>query len=223
MGNIVQLTAVDGFTLAGYQATASGQPKGALVIAQEIFGVNHHIRNVVDRFAAQGYTALAPALFDRAQRGVEVGYDDAGIATGRDLRGRIKLEDTLLDVAAAVAQLRGIGRIGVVGYCWGGSLAFLAATRIKDVACAVGYYGGMIAAHADEKPAVPVMLHFGDKDHSIPSTDVDKIRRLRPEIEIFTYPADHGFSCDERSSFHEPSHRLALDRSLAFFQKHLAA
>jgi len=150
VGKTIELKAKDGFTLAAYRADPTGKPKGGLVVIQEIFGVNHHIRNVTDRFAALGYAAVAPALFDRAKRGVDIGYDEAAIETGRNLRGEVKLEDSLLDLQAAIDSLKGTGKIGVVGYCWGGSLAFLAATRLTGIAATVGYYGGMIAAHAGE-------------------------------------------------------------------------
>ncbi len=221
MGKMIELTASDGFKLGAYKAEPKGPSKGGLVVCQEIFGVNHHIRNVADRFAEQGYTVIAPALFDRAQRGVDIGYTEATIKQGVDIRGKIKLEDTMKDVQAAVGALKGAGKIGVVGYCWGGSLAFLSATRLSGVSAAVGYYGGTIAAHADEKPKVPVMLHFGEKDHGIPMSDVEKVKKARPEVKIFTYPADHGFSCDERGSFDKPSHEQALARTLAFFKEHL--
>jgi carboxymethylenebutenolidase len=221
MGKMIELTASDGFKLGAYKAEPKGPSKGGLVVCQEIFGVNHHIRNVADRFAEQGYTVIAPALFDRAQRGVDIGYTEATIKQGVDIRGKIKLEDTMKDVQAAVSALKGAGKIGVVGYCWGGSLAFLSATRLSGVSAAVGYYGGTIAAHADEKPKVPVMLHFGEKDHGIPMSDVEKVKAARPEVKIFTYPADHGFSCDERGSFDKPSHEKALGRTLAFFKEHL--
>lgn len=221
MGSVTKLTAADGFTLAAYKAVPVGPSKGGLVVIQEIFGVNHHIRNVTDRFAALGYTALAPALFDRAERGIDIGYDDAAIDRGVKLRAAIKLEDTLLDVATAIDALKGAGKIGVIGYCWGGSLAFLSATRLSGLACAVGYYGGMIAAHAQEKPKAPVLLHFGEHDHGIPMTDVQKIRAARPETRIFTYNAGHGFSCDERASFDKASHEQALARTLEFLGNHL--
>ena len=221
MGKSIELKAKDGFTLAAYRADPAGKPKGGLVVIQEIFGVNQHMRNVTDEFAAEGYAAVAPALFDRAKRGVEIGYEAADIETGRTLREQVKLEDTLLDMQAAIDSLKGVGKIGVVGYCWGGSLAFLAATRLQGIAAAVGYYGGMIAAHANEKPKVPVMLHFGEQDHGIPMSDVEKVKAARPDVEIFIYPAGHGFSCDERASFHKPSHEQALERTLAFFEKHL--
>jgi carboxymethylenebutenolidase len=218
---MIELRASDGFTLAAYKAEPAGKPKGGLVIIQEIFGVNHHIRAVADRFAALGYVTLAPALFDRVQRGVELGYDETAVETGRNLRSRVPLEDTLQDVVAAVAALKGSGRIGVIGYCWGGSLAFLSATRLDGIAGTVGYYGSMIAAHAGEKPKVPVLLHFGDGDQGIPMTDVEKVMAARPEISVFIYPAGHGFSCDERASFDKSSHELALRRTLAFLREHV--
>jgi carboxymethylenebutenolidase len=221
MGKTIELKAADGFTLAAYRAEPAGPSKGGLVVIQEIFGVNHHIRAVADRFAALGYTVVAPALFDRAKRGIDIGYDEAAIKQGVELRAKIKLEDTLLDLTAAAGALKGAGKIGVVGYCWGGSLAFLSATRLTGIAGAVGYYGGMIAAHAAEKPRVPVMLHFGERDHGIPLTDVDKVKAARPEVKIFTYPADHGFSCDERGSFDKASHEKALARTLDFFKQTL--
>jgi carboxymethylenebutenolidase len=224
MGSTETLRTADGFSLTAYRAKASnGKKSAAIVVLQEIFGVNHHIRAVTDRFAALGYEAIAPALFDRAARNVDLGYDPKGVEAGRDLRGRVGLEATMADIAAAIAAVAATGPVAVIGYCWGGSLAFFAATRLPGIACAVGYYGGMIAAHADEVPKVPVLLHFGEKDTGIPLSDVDTIRNKRPEVEIFTYPAEHGFSCDERASFHQPSHELALERTLAFLSRHFGA
>ena len=221
VGKTIELKAKDGFTLAAYRADPAGKPKGGLVVIQEIFGVNHHMRDVTDRFAGLGYAAIAPALFDRTKRGVDIGYDAAAVETGRNLRAEVKLEDTLLDLQAAIDNLRGSGKIGVVGYCWGGSLAFLAATRLTGTAAAVGYYGGMIAEHAGEKPRVPVMLHFGEQDHGIPMADVEKVKAARPDVKIYIYPAGHGLSCDERGSFDKPSHEKALERTLAFFKEHV--
>jgi carboxymethylenebutenolidase len=221
MGRMIELKAKDGFTLGAYKAEPSGKPVGGLVVIQEIFGVNHHIRAVTDRFAAQGYVSIAPALFDRAKRGVDIGYDEDSMKQGVEIRAKIKLEDTLLDIAAAIEALKGVGKIGIVGYCWGGSLAFIAAARLDGLSAAVGYYGGMIAAHAEEKPKIPTLLHFGEKDHGIPLTDVEKVKAARPDVEIYTYPAGHGFNCDERASFDKLSHEKALERTLAFFKKHL--
>jgi carboxymethylenebutenolidase len=201
MGQTIGLKASDGFLLGGYRADPAGKPKAGLVVIQEIFGVNHHIRDVCDRFAALGYAAVAPAMFDRAKADVALGYDKAAMEEGVKLRASIKLEDSLKDVQAAIDALKPAGRVGVVGYCWGGSLAFLAAARLSGLACAVGYYGGMIAAHTDEKPKVPTILHFGEKDQGIPMTDVEKIKAAQPDVKIYTYSAGHGFSCDERAAF----------------------
>jgi carboxymethylenebutenolidase len=221
MGQQIQLKASDGFSLGGYRADASGKPKGGLVVIQEIFGVNHHMRNVCDQFAAKGYTSLSPAIFDRAKPGVELGYDKAGVDEGVQLRAAIKLEDTLKDVQAATDALQSVGKVGIIGYCWGGSLAFIGAARLSGLACAIGYYGGMIAAHANEKPKVPTILHFGEDDHGIPMTDVEKVITARPEVKVYTYKAGHGFSCDERGSFDKAASDKALDVSLAFLKQNL--
>jgi carboxymethylenebutenolidase len=221
MGQQIQLKASDGFGLGGYRADPAGNPKGALVVIQEIFGVNHHMRNVCDRFAALGYTALAPAMFDRAKRDVDLGYDKAAMDEGVKLRAAIKLEDSLKDVQAAIDALQSVGKVCVIGYCWGGSLAFLAATRLSGLACAVGYYGGMIAAHASEKPKVPTILHFGEKDQGIPMTDVEKVITERPEVKVYTYPAGHGFSCDDRAAYDKSATEKALEVTLAFLKQNL--
>jgi carboxymethylenebutenolidase len=221
MGKTLELTAADGFKVSAYRADPSGTPKGAIVVIQEIFGVNHHIRNVTDKFAAEGYVAIAPALFDRAQRGFEVGYDAESIAKGREIRGKVKDEDMLKDTQAAIDAVAGAGKVAVVGYCLGGTVAYLSATRLNGIAAAVGYYGGGIAAAANEKTKVPVMLHFGDADQGIPLTDVDKIRAAHPEIPIHVYHAGHGFSCDERGSYDETSHKAAWERTLAWLKKYV--
>ena len=222
MGETVTLTAKDGHKLAAYRADPAGKPKGALVVVQEIFGVNGHMRRVSDDFAAQGYVALSPALFDRVQRGIELGYDQKSIETGRDIRAKVPLDGALSDLQAAIDHLKPFGKIGVVGYCWGGSLAFLAAARLNGLAAAVGYYGGMIAAHAGERPKVPVLLHFGETDQSIPMSDVEKVQKARREVPIHVYKAGHGFNCDERGSYDAESTRVALDRTLKFFAEKLA-
>jgi carboxymethylenebutenolidase len=216
MGKMIQLAAKDGHKLGAYVAEPAGKPRGAMVVLQEIFGVNRHIRAVADRFAGEGYYVVAPALFDRLQEGIELGYGPEDVAEGRDLRAKIELDKTLLDVQAAIDEARRHGKVAVVGYCWGGSLAYLAATRLEGLDCAVGYYGGMIAEHRNEKVRVPTILHFGDSDASIPMSDVEKIREAHPDIPIYVYSAGHGFSCDDRASFEPKSHQLALERTLKF-------
>ena len=197
MGQTITLAAKDGHKLAAYRADPAGKPRGALVVVQEIFGVNHHMRHVTDDFAKQGYVALSPALFDRVEKGIELGYDPKSIEAGRDIRAKVPLDGTLADLQAAIDAVKSAGKVGIVGYCWGGGLAFLAATRLSGVAAAVGYYGGLVAAHAQEKPRVPVMLHFGDSDQSIPMSDVEKVKQARPDVTTYVYKAGHGFSCDE--------------------------
>ncbi len=219
MGNHITLTASDGFRLGGYRADPQGTPKGGLVVIQEIFGVNHHIRALCDRFAALGYASVAPALFDRYQPNFESGYSPAEIEHARAYIQKADMGKMLADTQAAIDSVKSVGKVGIVGYCLGGSLAFLSACRLDGLACAIGYYGGMIAKNGDEKPKVPTMLHFGETDHSIPLSDVEIVRKKRPDVEVYVYPAGHGFSCDERASYHEASHKQALERTLGLLRK----
>ncbi|HEV8474551.1 MAG TPA: dienelactone hydrolase family protein [Methylomirabilota bacterium] len=222
MGEMINLTAEDGFKLDAYKATPKGTPRGALVVIQEIFGVNHHIKNVTDGFAADGYVALAPAIFDRVERGFETGYQQADIERGRAVRGKLTIEDAVKDVRAAVKELQKTGlKVGVVGYCFGGTLAWLAATRIDGIAAAVSYYGGGVADAAEEKPKCPVIFHWGETDASIPKEHWDKVRKNHPNLTQYVYPAGHGFQCDERASYHEPSARQARERTIPFFRQHV--
>jgi carboxymethylenebutenolidase len=217
MGQTIRLTAKDGHDFSAYRADPPGKPRGAVVVVQEIFGVNSHIRRTADGFAAQGYVAIAPALFDRAEPGIELGYDPESIGAGRATREKVPTEPALADIQAAIDAAGRYGKVGVVGYCWGGSLAFLASTRLTGLAAAIGYYGGTIAAHAQEVPGVPLLLHFGAQDQSIPLSDVEKVRAARPEVPIHVYDAGHGFNCDERGSYSAANAALALDRTLKFF------
>jgi carboxymethylenebutenolidase len=222
MGEMITLTAEDGFKLSAYRATPSGKPRGGLVVIQEIFGVNHHIKNVTDGFAADGYLSIAPALFDRVERGFETGYQPADIERGRAVRGKLQVEHAVMDVKAAVKELQKAGlTVGVVGYCFGGTVAWLAATRIDGVAASASYYGGGVADAAGEQPKCPVIFHFGETDQSIPKEHWDRIKAQHPKIPMHTYPAGHGFSCDERGSYHEPSARLARQRTIEFFRQHI--
>jgi len=222
MGEMITLTAEDGHKLAGYRATPSGKPRGGLVVIQEIFGVNSHIKSVTDGFAAEEYLALAPAIFDRAEPGFETGYRQEDIDRGRAVRMKISLDDMVKDIRAAARSLTTAGhKVGVVGYCLGGSLAWLSATRIDGLACTIGYYGGAIAEHAHENPRCPVLLHWGETDQSIPPDHWKKLSTAHPEVPTHVYPAGHGFSCDARGSYHEPSAKLARTRTLDFLRQHL--
>jgi carboxymethylenebutenolidase len=221
MGATIDLTAADGHTLSAYTAGSADAPAGIVVI-QEIFGVNHHIREMADRYAAAGYAVIAPALFDRTQRGVGLGYTPDDISAGRELRMKLDDKGVMADVEAAAKYL-GAKKLGIVGYCFGGTVSVWGATRTHSFAAASGWYGGGVAGTRDEKANCPLQLHFGEKDASIPMSDVDAIRGAQPQAEIYVYMgAQHGFGCDERGSFSKPDYGLAQERTLAFFAKHLA-
>ena len=220
MGEMIELTAQDGHRLGAYVARPEGPARAGLVVVQEIFGVNGHMRDVADGFAREGYLAVAPALFDRLEPGLELAYDEAGVARGRALRAEIPWEQVQADTAAAVQAAAEAGRAGVIGYCWGGSIAWLAACRLP-VAAAVGYYGGQIHELREETPACPIQLHFGEQDTAIPLDTVEEVRALHPEVPVHLYPAGHGFNCDRRGSYHAESANLARERSLAFLAEHL--
>jgi carboxymethylenebutenolidase len=220
LGKPISLTTTDGHTLGGYRADPAGKPKGGIVVVQEIFGVNHHIRALCDQFAALGYVAVAPAIFDRFVRDFESGYTPDEIAHARSYLGNIDFDKMMLDVAAAQAEIKDAGPVGVVGYCLGGTVAYLAATRLSGIAAAVGYYGGGVAKHIDETPKCPVQLHFGSEDAGIPLSDVETIKTKRPDLEVYIYEgAAHGFNCDERASYHKDAAALAWTRTEAFLEK----
>lgn len=219
----VKLKAEDGHEFDAYVARPDGAPIAGLVVIQEIFGVNAHIRSVADSYAKDGFLAVAPALFDRVERGVELGYGDEDRPRAMGMHRRVNMDDMLRDTAAALdyARKQSGRKTAIIGYCLGGSIAWLAATRFK-VDAAVGYYGGMIPQHAEGKLHCPVMLHFGKKDQHIPQVAVEKIRQAHPEVPIYMYDAGHGFNCDVRSAYDAPSAKLARERSLEFLKKHLS-
>lgn len=224
MGHDIKLTASDGFQLGGYRADPIGPAKGALVVIQEIFGVNHHIRNVCDRYASEGYVAVAPSIFDRIEPNFQSGYSPDEVAVARKFVANPNWDAMLRDVQAAIDSVKDVGPVGIVGFCLGGSVAYVAAAKLSGLRAAVGYYGGAIVRFADDKPRVPTLLHFGEKDTGIPQSDVEAIRAKRSDVEIHVYPgAQHGFSCDERASYDKASADLAGQRTLAFFAKHLSA
>jgi carboxymethylenebutenolidase len=220
----VRIKASDGHELDAYVARPNDEPTAGLVVIQEAFGVNRHIRSVTDSYAKDGFLALAPALFDRIERGVELGYEGEDRQRGIALARQCNPADAMADVAAALGYLRRCTPkkccCGVIGYCFGGTMAWFSATRLNPDA-AVGYYGGYIANFAQENPHCPVMLHFGTLDKHIPKEDVGRVHTAHPDVEIFWYEADHGFNCDDRASFHGAAAKQARDRSLEFLKKHL--
>ena len=220
MGEKITLTAEDHHALDAYRADPTGKPMGGLVVIKEIFGVNAHIRSVCDRFAEAGYAAIAPSIFDRAEKNVELDYTQEGITRGRAIRAKLTIDGALMDIAAAATALKQTGKVGAVGYCWGGSLAWLAATRLGLPS--VCYYGGMIIDFVKEAPRAPVLLHFGKTDASIPMDAVERIRAAHPILPVHFYPAGHGFNCDARADYHEASAKLALSRTLHFFAEQMA-
>ena len=226
MNQDLQLQAADGQPCAACCARPAATPRAGLVVLQEIFGVNAHIRAVCDRFAADGYLAIAPALFDRAEPGVQLPYGPEGVARGKLLRAQVPDALALRDVAAAVAEARRqlgtpSARVGIVGYCWGGTLAWLAACELPGVDAAVGYYGSGVAGYAGLQPQAPVMLHFGLRDAGIPSSDVEKTRAAHPAVPVYQYDAGHGFNCDDRAAYDAAAATLALERTRAFLAEHL--
>lgn len=223
MGEHVMLTAADGQQFDAYIARPAGEPLAGVVVVQEIFGVNAHIRSVADGYAKDGFLAVAPALFDRIQPGIELGYEPADMQTARSLFPRLDIEKSVLDVAAALEYAAHATRkkAGIVGYCLGGSMAWLAATRLHPAA-AVGYYGGLIGRYVTEKPSAPVMLHYGKDDAHIPASDVEKVRAAHPEVEIYSYEnAGHAFNRDVSPSYSPDAAKEARRRSLEFLKKHL--
>jgi carboxymethylenebutenolidase len=222
VGQDIKLKASDGFQSGGYRADPTGTPKGAIVVIQEIFGVNHHIRAVCDRLAGAGYVAIAPSIFDRIERNFQSGYSPDEIAVARKFVANPDWPAMLLDTQAAIDAVKSVGPVGIIGFCLGGSVAYAAATKLSGLSAAVGYYGGAVVRLADDKPKVPTQLHFGEQDQGIPLTDVDTIKAKRPEVEVYVYPgAQHGFHCDERASYDKASADIAWPRSLDFFAKHL--
>ena len=227
MTETIELTAQDGFTSPAYVARPAQAPRGAVVVLQEIFGVNSHIRAVADGYARQGYLAVAPALFHRVRHGVELGYTAADVEQGRMLKAAaeaLPAPGVRADVAAAVAYgASQAGKVEAVGYCWGGLVAWRSACLLPGLAAAVAYYGGgmTVGEEPARKPLCPVMCHFGEQDHAIALDGVHAFAKAQPQTEVHVYPAQHGFNCDQRASFDAPAAALALERTLAFLARHL--
>jgi carboxymethylenebutenolidase len=227
MGAFIDLQAADGFTFPAYVAQPSGPAKGAVVVLQEIFGVNSHIRAVADGYAQNGYLAVAPSTFHRVKTGVELGYTDEDMQAGFALKTAVEAlpaPGVMQDIQAAIQHASQGGKVGIVGYCWGGLLSWRSACTLNGLSAAVTYYGGGMTTpdEAARHATVPVLSHFGDQDHWIPLDSVEAFRKSHPEVEVHVYAANHGFNCDQRGSWNEPAAQQARERSLAFFAKHLA-
>ena len=228
MGTMIELQAADGTRVPAYESRPAGKPKGAVVVIQEIFGVNSHIRNVADGYAAQGYVAVAPACFHRVKPGVELGYSDADMGEGFGYKTAVEAlpaPGVLQDIQAAIdhaAKASG-GKVGIVGYCWGGLLTWRSACLLSGLSAAAPYYGGGVTTpeEAARSPKVPVLAHFAEEDKWIPLDTVDAFAKAHPEVQVHTYAAHHGFNCDQRGAWHAPSAQLARERTLAFFAQHI--
>src|SRR4051812_24219610 len=228
MGAFVDLKSADGFTFPAYVAQPAGKPQGAIVVLQEIFGVNSHIRAVADGYAAQGFLAVAPSTFHRAKQGVELGYSEDDMKAGFALKTAVEAlpaPGVMQDIQAAIDHAAAGGKVGIVGYCWGGLLSWRSACTLNGLSAAVTYYGGGMTTpdEAARQPKVPGLSHFGDQDHWIPLDSVEAFRKAHPNVEVHVYHANHGFNCDQRGSWDAPSAQQARERSLSFFNKHLAA
>jgi carboxymethylenebutenolidase len=228
MGAFVDLKAADGFVFPAYVAQPAGTPKGAVVVLQEIFGVNSHIRAVADGYAAAGYLAVAPSTFHRVKPGVELGYKEDDMSAGFALKTAVEAlpaPGVLQDIQAAIKYAASAGKVGIVGYCWGGLLSWRSACLLDGLSAAVTYYGGGMTTpdESARHAKVPVLSHFGDQDHWIPLDSVEAFKKSHPEVEVHVYKANHGFNCDQRGSWEPTAAQQARERSLAFFDKHLAA
>ena len=229
MGQFIQLKAADGFAVPAYLAEPVGKAKAAVVVIQEIFGVNSHIQAVTDRFAAQGYLAIAPAMFERVTPGVNLGYQPDDMTAGMGLKAAatdLPSPGVMQDIQAAIdyAAVQSGGKVGVVGFCWGGLLTWQSACTLNGISAAAPYYGGGMTAPSEvaRQPKCPVMAHFGEKDHYIPMDGVHALAAAHPAMAVHTYAADHGFNCDQRGSYNEAAATLARSRTLAFFAEKLA-
>ena len=221
MGKFIELKASDGHKFAAYVAQPAGKPRGGVVVIPEIFGVNSHIKQVTDGFAADGYLAVSPAMFDRVQRNYDTGYTQPEIQAGIAVMQKLDPKQSMLDVQAAIGEAKKGGKVGIVGYCYGGTVAWVASARASGLSCAVPYYGGGMPGYIGEKPKVPTMCHFGEQDQGPTLEQAKAIAAAHPEIIAHYYAAGHGFNCDQRGSWNASAAKTARERTIEFFHKHL--
>lgn len=217
----VSLAAADGFRLGAYVSKPQGQPRGGVVVLPEIFGVNSHIRGVADQYAQLGYLAIAPEMFDRAQPGLDLGYTDEDVRTGQALMRKLNWNEAVLDIAAAARHVSLAGKVGVVGFCWGGTAAWVAASRGTGLTCAVSYYGNAIVSVLEDRPRIPMLLHWGARDHLIQVADIRRVEAVAPQVQSHLYDTGHGFNCEQRPLYDAPSAALAKERTVAFLREHV--
>jgi carboxymethylenebutenolidase len=221
MGEIINATASDGHEFDIYLAQSKGSPRGGIVLIQEIFGVNNHIKNVAEKFSSHGYLVGAPSLFDRVQSDIQLGYSAEDVIRGRELKDNLGNEKPLTDIIATLNIVRSAGRVAIVGYCWGGTLAWLSACHVDGFNAAISYYGGGIGQLLSIQPKCPSIFHFGEQDHAIPVAEINSLRQAHPECPIYLYPAGHGFNCDQRDSFHSTSSAIAFERTIQHLDKYI--
>ena len=221
MSDFLEIKSLDDHLFEAYLSQPKGKPKAGLVVLQEIFGVNTHIQEITNFFADQGYLAIAPSLFDRSEKNVKLGYDEKSIIKGRNLKSLCD-KNALRDVEAVISVVSSAGKVGVIGYCWGGSLSWRIACENNNLSAAICYYGGDIPNLKELEPKCNVLTHFGELDQGIPIESVRRFKEARPKVQTYTYPADHGFNCNYRRQYNETSSKVALDRTLRFLEKNLS-
>jgi carboxymethylenebutenolidase len=222
MGELIKATASDGHILDVYLAQAKGSPKGGIVLVQEIFGVNSHIKSIADQYASEGYLVGAPSLFDRVGSNILLSYNPEDVAHGKGLKEFIGNESPLLDIKATLNIVKSAGKVAIIGYCWGGTLAWLSACQVPGFAAATAYYGGNIGALASMYPKCPTIFHFGENDPTISLRDINILKSAQPKSSIYLYPAVHGFNCEQRDSFHSISSEIALERTIEHVEHNIA-
>jgi carboxymethylenebutenolidase len=227
MAETIQLTSSDGFHFPAQVVRPVGTVRGSVVVVQEIFGVNAHIRAVADRYAQAGYLAIAPDAFHRVQPSVELGYSPQDIQAGIGWKAKVEAlpaPGVLPDLQAAIDHAgAGGNRVAMVGYCWGGLLTWRSACLLRGLSAAAPYYGGgmTVGVELTRQPQCPVLCHFGAQDHAIALDTVEAFRRAQPAVDVQVYDAQHGFNCDQRGSYDAAAAALAWDRTLAFFARHM--
>tara|TARA_B100000989_G_C19356066_1_gene391229 strand:- start:44 stop:709 length:666 start_codon:yes stop_codon:yes gene_type:complete len=220
MNEILEISAKDNHQFSAYISQPLEKPKAGIVIIQEIFGVNAHIKEVTDLYASKGYLCIAPSLFDRIEKNITLNYDEKGVSKGRNLK-ELCDKDSLKDIEASISVVSSAGKVGVIGYCWGGSLSWRIGCESSNLSASVCYYGGEIPKLKYLRPKCNVLTHFGEIDKGIPIKDVKIFEKERPEVLSYTYPADHGFNCDHRSQFNKKCADIAHERTLKFLERNL--